>query len=396
MTEREYNHYSKLLANNAVFNATKGATKTVFVPAKTVEEATKFANDLGIKYAIYDDLPIETVNLFNEALMTLPKDARPVFVGSSKMLEQYRHAKLPRSSKHFYGVSIDTDGIFLGVDASKAGAVQAFWDYNTFGNMVAISSHYKTADKITKAKQIAQEAYMKKHSRKWFFNMDGKATPFHEMGHAYARHYGLSDDFIRDAARWAEESGCDMLKKPAEAWAEAWAAYHIKNPDLPDYIKKHIEKATLSKVKKSSNSLLAFDKDGIIDAKIGGFTKDLKDGKISTEFSKQKLAKHTLGSKKYNEYASTMYEKRGNMPSYLRPDLTEDDIHKLIDDKLGTGVIEIRGEYSVQEFFSCDEVMGYYYSKEKGDFVPTKRVQIIYALKDKNIHIVPVKDLSEV
>ena len=367
-----------------------------FVPAKTIKEAAKVANDLGVKYAIYDDLPIGTANLFNEALMTLPKDARPVFVGSSKMLEQYRRAKLPRSSKNFYGVSIDTDGIFLGIDSSKAGAVKAFWDYDTFGNMVAISSHYKTADKITKAKQIAQEAYTKKHGRKWFFNIDGRATPFHEMGHAYANHYGLSDDFIIDAARWAEESGCDMLKKASEAWAEAWAAYHIKNPDLPDYIKKHIEKATLSNVKKSSNGLMAFDKDGIIDAKIGEFTKDLKDGKISTEFSKQKLAKHTLGSKKYNEYASTMYEKRGNMPSYLRPDLTEDDIHRLIDNKLGTGVIEIRGEYSVQEFFSCDEVMGYYYSKEKGDFVPTKRVQIIYALKDKNIHIVPVKDLSEV
>ena len=215
-----------------------------FVPAKTIKEATKVANDLGVKYAIYDDLPLGTANLFNEALMTLPDDARPVFVGSSKMLEKYRNAKLPRSSKNFYGVSIETDGIFLGTDASKAGAVKAFWDYDTYGIMTGISSSYKTVDKITEAKKIAQEAYIKKYGRKQFFNENGNATIYHEMGHVYATKRGLPEGFEYDARRWFEESKCDILKSPTEAWAEAWAAYHTKNTDLPDYISKYISAAT--------------------------------------------------------------------------------------------------------------------------------------------------------
>lgn len=363
-------------------------------PAKTIKEATKFANDLGIKYAIYDDLPIETANLFNEALMTLPKEARPVFVGSSKMLEQYRHAKLPRSSKHFYGVSIDTDGIFLGVDASKAGAVQAFWDYNTYGNMVAISSHYKTADKITKAKQIAQEAYIKKHGRKWFFNTEGNATPFHEMGHAYARHYGLTDDFIRDAARWAEESGCDMLKKPAEAWAEAWAAYHVKNPDLPDYIKEYIEKALkIGEVNtlKAGKVLNAFDSDSIIDEKILAFKQKFKNNEVRTIISQQKQARHIKGTKEFERYVAKMAV-RGDFPSYIKEDLTLEDLKNIIVPKL-TGNVGVGKDGSYREFITLDDAIGYYYDKSKGKYIETKCVQIKYALGDGNIHIVPVKEL---
>ena len=35
-----------------------------------------------------------------------------------------------------------------------------------------------------------------------------------------------------------------MLKNTKEAWCEAWGAYHTGNPELPDYIAKHIELAT--------------------------------------------------------------------------------------------------------------------------------------------------------
>lgn len=365
-----------------------------FAPAKTIKEATKVANDLGVKYAIYDDLPIGTANLFNEALMTLPKDARPVFVGSSKMLEQYRHAKLPRSSKNFYGVSIETDGIFLGTDASKAGAVKAFWDYDTYGNMVAISSYYKTADKITKAKEIAQESYMKKHGRKWFFNVDGHATPFHEMGHAYAGRYGLSDDFIRDAARWAEESGCDMIKKPSEAWAEAWAAYHIKNPDLPDYIKKHIEKAIKYSginAQKAGKALNSFDSDSIIDGKILAFKQKFKNNEVRTIISQQKQARHIKGTKEFERYVAKMAV-RGDYPSYIKEELSLDDLKNIIVPKL-TGNVGIGRDGSYREFITLDDAIGYYYDKSKGKYVETKCVQIKYALGDGNIHIVPVKEL---
>lgn len=222
-----------------------------FVPAKTIEEAQAVAKELGVKYAVYDDLPLETVNLLNEALLTLPEDARPTFAGSSKMLEFYRDGKLPRSSKNYYGVSIYTDYFHIGVG-----------EYDDIdGMMVGISSYYKSAGKITKAKKQAQEAYMKKHGNKWFFNEDGAATPFHEMGHVYAEKYGLPEGFEEAAERWWKESGCDMLQKPSEAWAEAWGAYHTKNPDLPDYISKYIEKSTKKTVANIPKSSKIVSKD---------------------------------------------------------------------------------------------------------------------------------------
>lgn len=365
-----------------------------FIPAKTIEEATKTANDLGIKYAIYEDLPLETANLLNEALITLPKDARPVFVGSSKMLEQYRHAKLPRSSKYFYGVSINTDGIFLGIDASKAGAVKAFWDYDTFGNMVAISSHYKTADKITKAKLVAQENYIKKHGRKWFFNVDGRATPFHEMGHAYADKYGLPEGFEAAAERWAKESGCDMLKKSTEAWAEAWGAYYTKNPDLPGYISKYVEAVAVKKTAKTGKNILPlFDDDGIISEKIKQFKKDFQEGKISTKISFQKQAKHTIGRKEYEQYKEKLFGKTGKYPSYVREDLTNKDLERLVIPKL-QGNVQVNSNNEYREYVRCDEVIGYYYDKAKGEYVATRVVQIKYALGSNNIHIIPVKELQ--
>lgn len=365
-----------------------------FIPAKTIEEATKTANDLGIKYAIYEDLPLETANLLNEALITLPKDARPVFVGSSKMLEQYRHAKLPRSSKYFYGVSINTDGIFIGIDASKAGAVKAFWDYDTFGNMVAISSHYKTADKITKAKLVAQENYIKKHGRKWFFNVDGRATPFHEMGHAYADKYGLPEGFEAAAERWAKESGCDMLKKSTEAWAEAWGAYYTKNPDLPGYISKYVEAVAVKKTAKTGKNILPlFDDDGIISEKIKQFKKDFQEGKISTKISFQKQAKHTIGRKEYEQYKEKLFGKTGKYPSYVREDLTNKDLERLVIPKL-QGNVQVNSNNEYREYVRCDEVIGYYYDKAKGEYVATRVVQIKYALGSNNIHIIPVKELQ--
>lgn len=365
-----------------------------FIPAKTIEEATKTANDLGIKYAIYEDLPLETANLLNEALITLPKDARPVFVGSSKMLEQYRHAKLPRSSKYFYGVSINTDGIFLGIDASKAGAVKAFWDYDTFGNMVAISSHYKTADKITKAKLVAQENYIKKHGRKWFFNVDGRATPFHEMGHAYVDKYGLPEGFEAAAERWAKESGCDMLKKSTEAWAEAWGAYYTKNPDLPGYISKYVEAVAVKKTAKTGKNILPlFDDDGIISEKIKQFKKDFQEGKISTKISFQKQAKHTIGRKEYEQYKEKLFGKTGKYPSYVREDLTNKDLERLVIPKL-QGNVQVNSNNEYREYVRCDEVIGYYYDKAKGEYVATRVVQIKYALGSNNIHIIPVKELQ--
>ncbi len=359
--------------------------KSTFIPAKSIEEATTVAKELGVKYAIYDDLPLETANLFNEALLTIPKEARPVFVGSSKSLEQYRGAKLPRTSKNYYGVSIYTTDIRLGMNE---------YDWDTYGNMVGISSYYKTAGKITTAKQAAQEAYMKKHDgAKWFFNEYGESTLFHEMGHAYADKYGLPDGFEMAAERWAKESGCDMLKKVNEAWAEAWGAYHTKNPDLPDYISEYIKAASVQKTTNKAKAVLPlFDDDGIIAEKIEQFRKDFEAGKISTKISYQKQGRHIKGRKEFEAYKERMFAKVGKYPSYVREDLTSKDLERLVVPKL-QGNVQVNSNYEYREFVKCDEVIGYYYDKAQGKYVATNVAQIKYALGDKNIHIIPVKGL---
>ena len=205
-----------------------------FTPAKTIEEAEAYAKNNGVKYADYSKLPLETANLLNEAIGTLPSDVRPVFMGSSTSLEKYWGGKLPRSSKQYYGVHIDA---FNGIYANGR------LDMDTYGSMVGISSSYKTAKKITEAKAVVQQRYIDKTGRKWFFNTDGRTTAFHEIGHIYAEKRGLPEGFEFDAEKWAAESQCDMLKSTSEAWAEAWAAYYTGNPDLPGYIAEYIKGA---------------------------------------------------------------------------------------------------------------------------------------------------------
>lgn len=212
-------------------------SKARFIPAKTKQEAETFAKQNGVKYADYSKLPIETANEINRALKTLPDDVRPVFVGDSSALEKYWGGKLPRSSKQYYGVTIDTfDGIHLGAEKGI--------DFDTNGQMVGISYSYRTADKITAAKEAAQARYQAKHiGHTWFFNVSGETTPFHEMGHVYANAKGLPKGFEYAATKWSNETKCDMISKPSEAWAEAWAAYHTGTNELPDYIRKFIEDA---------------------------------------------------------------------------------------------------------------------------------------------------------
>jgi hypothetical protein len=64
-----------------------------------------------------------------------------------------------------------------------------------------------------------------------------------------------------------------MLKNPHEAWAEAWGAYHTKNPDLPDYIAKYVHERT-------NTPLDNFGKSGIIEEKSMKLTKLASDGSV--------------------------------------------------------------------------------------------------------------------
>lgn len=365
--------------------------ETYFIPATTIKEAEEFAKRMGVKYVDYSKLPLDTANGLNKALATLPDDVRPVFVGSSDTLEQYWGGKLPRNSKHYYGVTIDTyDGIHLGLDENQGHYIV---DYDTYGQMVGISSSYKSFDKITDAKRAAQLRYQQKHNgEKWFFNDYGESTPFHEMGHVYEEAKGIPEGFAADAMRWARESKCKMLEKTSEAWAEAWGAYYTDNPDLPDYISKYIKDVSGKSVKNSQKGLIFFDDDGIISTKKSVFKKDFTDGKISTRISPQKQARHIKGSKQFNEYVSILKSKGDdNLPSYIREDMNTGDLKRLVVNKL-KGNVRVNADDSYEEFVTCDEVIGYYYSPSKGKYIPTKCAQVKYSLGKGNIHIIPVKE----
>ena len=46
------------------------------------------------------------------------------------------------------------------------------------------------------------------------------------------------------------------------------------------------------------------------------------------------------------------------------------------------------------EYVICDDVIGYYYSPAKSKYIATRCAQVKYSLKNKNIHIIPVKDFE--
>ena len=232
----------------------KTESRQAFANAESIEEAEQFALANGIRHVDYSDLPLETANLLNEAAMTLPEDIRPAFIGSGKSIQKVTGAKFTRKEKDYYGVHVDVLQMHFGEYPNVV------YDFEG-GQCVGISSAYKNIEKIQKSKESGNKKYSQSHDgHTQFFNTDGRSTAFHEMGHVYADKKGIPDGFEEDAKRWFRESKCDMLKSTSEAWAEAWGAYHTKNPDLPDYIAKYIEAATNTPVDKNDGS-------GIIEAR---------------------------------------------------------------------------------------------------------------------------------
>ena len=239
MTFREW--YGKYVGGGELTGETVPQTAEPlykFVEAKTIEEAEKFALENGVRHVDYSDLPLETANLLNEAAMTLPEDIRPAYIGSGKGVQKVTGTKFSRKEKDYYGVHIDALQMHFGEYPNIE------YDFEG-GNVVGISTAYKTPEKIHKSKVEGNIVYAEKHDgHTQFFNEDGRSTAFHEMGHIYADKKGIPEGFAEDAERWLKDSKCDMLKSTDEAWAEAWGAYHTNNPNLPDYIAKYISDAT--------------------------------------------------------------------------------------------------------------------------------------------------------
>ena len=205
-------------------------------PPATTEDAIRTAHDLGVKYAQFEKMPLEQVNNAIDAVRTLPKDCVPKVIASGKDVSTVTGRPLGRKADQWWGVTYDYREFSLRT-------MQLGYDATDFdgGLIVGLNTQkFKTLDALTKAKKATNDAYFSKTGRYWSFNTDGKATAYHEIGHCFADVRGLPKGWEDASARWAEESACDLLKKPDEAFAEAWAAYHLGDKRLPDYISEII------------------------------------------------------------------------------------------------------------------------------------------------------------
>lgn len=201
-------------------------------PPATTEDAIRTARDLGIKYAQFEKMPLEQVSNAIDAVRTLPKDCVPKVIASGKDVSLVTGRPLGRKADKWWGVTYDYRAFSLRT-------MQLGYDETDFdgGLIVGLNTQkFKTLDSLTKAKKATNDSYFAKTGRYWSFNTDGKATAYHEIGHCFADVRGLPKGWEDASARWAEESACDLLKKPDEAFAEAWAAYHLGDKRLPDYI----------------------------------------------------------------------------------------------------------------------------------------------------------------
>lgn len=215
----------------------KKQSSITYSKAETIQEAIKNANAIGVKYAQFEKMPLDQANNAIEAAMTLPKDCVPKVIANGKDVATVTGRPLGRKADQWWGVTYDYRDfplrtMQLGYEAT---------DYDG-GLIVGLNTQkFKTLDALTKAKEATNAAYFSKTGRYWSFNTDGRATAYHEIGHCFADVRGLPSEWESAAARWAEESSCDLLKKPDEAFAEAWAAYHLEDERLPDYISSIIE-----------------------------------------------------------------------------------------------------------------------------------------------------------
>lgn len=210
----------------------KEPKKQAFNPAQTIDEAIKNANAIGVKYAQFEKMTLEQVNNAIDAVRTLPKDCVPKVIANGKDVSTVTGRTLGRKADQWWGVTYDYRSFSL--RTMQLGYAETDFDG---GLIVGLNTQkFKTLDALTKAKKATNDAYFAKTGRYWSFNTDGKATAYHEIGHCFADVRGLPKGWDDVSARWAEESACDLLKKPDEAFAEAWAAYHLGDNRLPDYI----------------------------------------------------------------------------------------------------------------------------------------------------------------
>ncbi len=213
--------------------------------ASTIDEAQKIAEQNGVIVANFEKMSLEQANEINKALVLLPRNTRPDYIADAKTLIDKNLLSKSRGLKSFYGVSLQYPTAVKN-QYGKYVEIDHIVGYNT--------TIYKTFKAIEKTKQefnkqIA-ESYAKGQQKfrgtswtgeRWYFNTQGNATIYHELAHSYANKKGIPQGFEELGKRWAKESNIGQIQTINEAWAEAFAGYHIQNTELPDYIRNYMK-----------------------------------------------------------------------------------------------------------------------------------------------------------
>ena len=225
-------------------------------PSLSIAEAKDRAKKIGVKIAKYDDFTPEIADAINEAILTLPKEDIPDYVTSFKEAE--RLAELTGETKERARKSF---GLSWNYPAYRKK------DDNTYINTdtnVYFNQKYKKLEQISKKKKD----YNNSREKPWYFNTDGKSVFYHEIGHQYERKHGLDDEFKKLADDWANSTKYQNIKKIEygrvkegaganykEAFAEAWAAYHTQNKELPKNVHDYIHRlnSQIKRVKLNNN-----------------------------------------------------------------------------------------------------------------------------------------------
>ena len=213
--------------------------KKIFVPAKDIAEAKAFAEANGVKYAMYENMSLEYANEINKALLTIPINFRPaVIMDMNKAVKtELIHKSRASKAKRAYGVCQQLYGYENKLTSNIEERNKLMYRYAVAYN----SNKYKTFKKLQEAKTESNKLYKEKFGYRYNFNLDGKATIYHEMAHCYANNYEIPKGFEPLANKWYQETKIKQIEKVSEAWAEAFAGYHIDNPELPDYIKNYMK-----------------------------------------------------------------------------------------------------------------------------------------------------------
>lgn len=238
LDEKSINDDDIDLDDTPISNNSFSVDKIEFTPAKNLTEAKKFAEQNGVKFAFYENMSLEYANEINKALMTIPINFRPAVI--MDMRTAYKTEFIPkarqRSIKSVYGVCNQLFGyenqLTKDINLRNKLMYRQGIAYN--------STTFKTFDKLTQVKIEKNKLYKEKYGSRWNFNLDGRATIYHEMAHCYANNYQIPQGFEPLAKRWFQETQIGQIEKVSEAWAEAFAGYYIDNPELPEYIKEYM------------------------------------------------------------------------------------------------------------------------------------------------------------